>query len=101
MIVDNADDDRVFSPGAGSKSGGQAIEQGDVRALAAFLPQCQNGWILVTSRDLVAAINLVGKRASVAQVTPMEEGDALVLLKTRVSVGESLEAEARLLVQTL
>ncbi|KAF2735267.1 hypothetical protein EJ04DRAFT_216254 [Polyplosphaeria fusca] len=101
MIVDNADDDRVFSPGVGSKSGEQAIEHGDVRALAAFLPQSQNGWILVTSRDLVAAINLVGKRASVAQVEPMEESDALVLLKTRVLVSESSEAEARLLVQTL
>lgn len=46
-------------------------------------------------------MNLVGKTASVAQVEPMKEKDALMLLKTRVSVSESLEAEARRLVQTL
>lgn len=46
-------------------------------------------------------MNLVGKTASVAQVEPMKEKDALMLLKTRVSVSESLKAEARRPVQTL
>lgn len=37
-------------------------------------------------------MNLVGKTEIVAQVEPMKEKDALMLLKTRVSVSESLEA---------
>ncbi|KAH8727391.1 hypothetical protein GQ44DRAFT_758100 [Phaeosphaeriaceae sp. PMI808] len=101
MVVDNADEGHVFfSPDADS-----VAYTGDsprkATPLASFLPQTPNGWILVTSRDLVAAVNLVGKRHNVIQVEPMAEDDALALLKTRLSVSKSLEGDARALVQAL
>ncbi|KAF1344366.1 hypothetical protein EJ07DRAFT_85131, partial [Lizonia empirigonia] len=94
MIVDNADDDRVFaSPSA----------TGDLTAaaLASFLPQAANGWILVTSRDRIAAVNLVEARHNVIQVEPMGEQEALTLLKSKTRVDESSEGDARALVKTL
>lgn len=79
MIVDNADVDQVFSsPGAGSKSSAQAADGGsETKPLSGFLPQSRNGWILVTSRDHLAALNLVGNNTNVTQVEPMAEEDAL------------------------
>jgi hypothetical protein len=55
----------------------------------------------VTSRDLVAAVNLVGFRHNVVPVDPVAEEDALLLLKTKVSNGESCEGDARTLIQVL
>ncbi|KAF1352633.1 TPR-like protein [Lizonia empirigonia] len=93
MIVDNADDDRVFaSPSATDDL---------TAALASFLPQAANGWILVTSRDRIAAVNLVGARHNVIQVKPMGEQEALTLLKSKTRVDESSEGDARALVKTL
>ncbi|KAF7502175.1 hypothetical protein GJ744_006771 [Endocarpon pusillum] len=103
MVVDNADDDRVFySPyfNLGSVAQGAGSAQ-EVAPLASFLPQTANGWILVTSRDLVAAVNLVGLRYNVIQVEPMAEQDAFALLKSKVRVDESSEDDARALIKTL
>ncbi|KAF2180317.1 hypothetical protein K469DRAFT_715560 [Zopfia rhizophila CBS 207.26] len=103
IILDNADDDRVFSSYPADLGGvGQAKEQpGGAMPLASFLPQTANGWILVTSRDLRTAVNLVGVRRNIIWVEPMAEEDALALLKTRVSIGEYCEGDARALVQAL
>ena len=98
IILDNADDDRVFSSSSADSDG---VAHGAKAPLESFLPQSSNGWILVTSRDLVAAVNLVGTRRNVFQVEPMTEEDALMLLKTRVPVGEAFEDDAKTLVQTL
>ncbi|KAH7385972.1 hypothetical protein BKA66DRAFT_490292 [Pyrenochaeta sp. MPI-SDFR-AT-0127] len=94
IIVDNADDDRVFS----SPSAEPARE---AAPLASFLPQAANGWILVTSRDLIAAVNLVGPRCDVIQVNPMDEQDALALLKSKMWVDKSAEGDARMLIEAL
>jgi hypothetical protein len=102
IILDNADDDRVFSTSADSDSIAHGSEAPrEAAPLESFLPQSSNGWILVTSRDLVAAVSLVGTRRNVIQVEPMLEEDALMLLKTRVSVGKAFENDAKTLVQTL
>jgi tetratricopeptide (TPR) repeat protein len=114
MVVDNADDDRMFASasgsddlGGGGSGGGATYAQGAEPAqeaaapLASFLPQAANGWILVTSRDLVAAVNLVGARHYVIKVEPMSEREALALLKSKMQVDKSSEGNARTLVQTL
>ncbi|KAF2185579.1 hypothetical protein K469DRAFT_687903 [Zopfia rhizophila CBS 207.26] len=64
IVLDNADDDRVFSsPRVDLDGVAQGAEPpGGATPLTSFLPQTPNGWILVTSRDLVAAVNLVGMR---------------------------------------
>ena len=100
LILDNADDDNVFASTT-AKSDGVAHGT-DVAAmtLANLFPQSANGWILVTSRDRLAAINLVGA-ANVADMEPMAEKEALALLKSRVSISQTHEADARTLVQAL
>ncbi|OBT66186.1 hypothetical protein VE03_05134 [Pseudogymnoascus sp. 23342-1-I1] len=103
IILDNADDDRVFSS-TSANSGGIAhgVEAPcETAPLESFLPQSLNGWILVTSRDLVAAVNLIGTRHNAIQVAPMAEEDALMLLETRISVTKAFEDDAKTLVQTL
>jgi tetratricopeptide (TPR) repeat protein len=93
MILDNADDNDVFF---------RLDEDTERRKpLESYLPQTPNGSILVTSRNSTAAMNLVGAYYNVIRVEPMDEGDALALLKTRVPFGEPSESEAKALVQAL
>jgi tetratricopeptide (TPR) repeat protein len=106
MVVDNADDDRVFASASTIDDPSSAVQRADpakeaAAPLASFLPQAATGWILVTSRDLVAAVNLVGARHNVVEVDPMGEQDALTLLKSKTRVDESSEGDARTLVKTL
>ena len=101
MIVDNADEDHIFFRPDADLVAHTGDPHHGATPLASFLPQTPNGWILATSRDLVAAVNLVGKRYNVIQVEPMAEEDALALLKTRLSISESSEGDARVLVLAL
>jgi hypothetical protein len=102
IILDNADDDNVLF--GLDKVTEQSIQSSDVTSrktpLASFLPQTPNGSILATSRNSTAAMNLVGYD-NVIQVEPMDEGDALALLKTRVPFGETSGSEAKALIQAL
>lgn len=108
LIVDNADDDGVFTSTSVSANGdldsvahGSNPAQEAAAPLASFLPQAANGWVLVTSRDRVAAMNLVGAGRNVIDVEPMDEPDALTLLKSKTQVDNSSEGAARALVSTL
>ncbi|KAF1959885.1 TPR-like protein [Byssothecium circinans] len=102
MIIDNADDDRVIS--------GPTYPDNNVRGLGAptekmpmdsYIPQSSNGWILVTSRNQLAATNLVGIPQAVLQVEQMGEKDALILLKNKVTVDKASEDDAKTLVREL
>ncbi|KAF2872037.1 hypothetical protein BDV95DRAFT_628482 [Massariosphaeria phaeospora] len=81
MILDNVDDDGVFF--------------GNDENSAA------HGTILITSRNNIAATNLVGGHGGVVEVEPMGEDEALALLHTRVPFGESSGADAKALVHAL
>ncbi|KAF5235111.1 hypothetical protein FAUST_7283 [Fusarium austroamericanum] len=87
MILDNADDDGSF------------FDQ--VKPLESYLAQTPNGRILITSRNKIAAINLVGSHRHILQVEPMDEEDALALLNTRVPFTECNKADAKALVWVL
>ncbi|KAI7970683.1 hypothetical protein EIK77_003083 [Talaromyces pinophilus] len=90
MILDNADDmDTFFNT------------MGDNMPLVDCLPHVSHGSILITSRNQTAARNLVGHRGQVIQVEPMSTHDAITLLKTRITVDQSCETEAKLLVEAL
>lgn len=105
MILDNVDDDSVFfgdyqdSTGTGTGTGAAQADHG--RPLESFLPQTTHGTILITSRNNVAATNLVGGHGGVVQVEPMGEDEALELLHNRVSFGGSSQADAKALVHAL
>ena len=103
MILDNADDDSVFFAADEDSAGTAQISDitSHTKPLEGFLPQTPNGMILITSRNRIAAINLVGTYDSIVQVEPMDEEDALALLKTRVPFSESSKADAKALVQAL
>lgn len=100
LILDNADDDNVFASTTAKSDGVAHGIDGGATGLASFLPQSANGWILITSRDRLAAINLVGA-GNVANVEPMAEKEALTLLKSRVSIIQTYEDDAKTLVQAL
>jgi tetratricopeptide (TPR) repeat protein len=94
MVVDNADDaDVFFSPPQGAQTADLLLD---------FLPQSPNGSILVTSRSRDVAFRLTGSNATIVEVKPMEEGDALALLQKKLSLRTDADTEkARELLQAL
>ncbi|KAI9860963.1 MAG: hypothetical protein M1813_005642 [Trichoglossum hirsutum] len=86
MIVDNVDDLGIFFPppdrtqAIGADKSGQAVEP-----LSEFLPQSPNGSILITSRSRDVAYRLTGSHTFIREVKPMDEGDALALLRKKLS----------------
>jgi hypothetical protein len=101
IILDNADDDHQVFHSTSEDLGDVAHETDMAALLASFLPQSPNGWVLVTSQDLATAMNLVGIRHNVFHVEPMPEEEALMLLKTRVSVDKDFEDDAKTLIKRL
>jgi tetratricopeptide (TPR) repeat protein len=67
MVIDNADDDTVFFDRS-------------TKALSEYIPQSENGRILITSRNRDLAYKLIGNHRSIIEVKPMNEGDAMSLL---------------------
>ena len=101
MILDNVDDDQIFSGPANSEDVAHRTEE---TPLLRYLPQSSNGWILVTSRNRRAALNLVGasqKGRRVLQVETMAEKEALLLLKNNVTMDEASEDDSKTLVKIL
>ncbi|KAF3399052.1 hypothetical protein DPV78_006687 [Talaromyces pinophilus] len=91
MVLDNADDDSIFFEGNTSNERGP---------LVSFLPQAAHGSILITSRNGIAARNLVGSEGNVIAVQPMNEEESLALLRSRIPGPQSGEDE-KALVQAL
>ncbi|KAJ5556589.1 hypothetical protein N7494_000504 [Penicillium frequentans] len=83
MVLDNADVDGIFFSSNASNERGP---------LVSFLPQAVHGSMLITSRNGLAARNLVGSDGHVITVQPMNEEDTLALLRVRVSVPQCGEA---------
>ncbi|KAF2999044.1 hypothetical protein E8E15_000155 [Penicillium rubens] len=97
VVLDNADDDGIFF------SDNTFNERGP---LVSFLPQAAHGSMLITSRNGLAARNLVGSESHVIRVQPMNEAESLSLLRARIPApqsGESGESggNERALVQAL
>jgi hypothetical protein len=90
MILDNVDDDGIFF---GDNQDGKPLES--------FLPQAAHGTILITSRNNIAAANLISGHGDVVQVEPMGEDEALALLHTRVPFNEASRGDAKALVHAL
>ncbi|KAF2466639.1 uncharacterized protein BDR25DRAFT_327985 [Lindgomyces ingoldianus] len=103
MILDNVDDNSVFFGDDEDNAGPlQTVDAADYSGpLESFLPQTANGMIVITSRNKTAAVNLVGGTGGIVQVKPMEEEDALALLRTRVPFSESSRVDAEALVRML
>jgi hypothetical protein len=85
LVLDNVDDDAVLSTPQTSAlmahvSGGDAQLR---RPLSAYLPQSENGVILITTRTRSVATTLVEARDAIV-VNPMNDTDAVTLLKKKL-----------------
>jgi tetratricopeptide (TPR) repeat protein len=85
MIVDNADEAGVFFnlSTAGLTTGGSSSIPA-LQPLSNYLPQSQNGSILITSRRRDAAFKLTGNKKDIIAVEPMDEGHALALIRKKL-----------------
>ncbi|KAF2463882.1 uncharacterized protein BDR25DRAFT_329448 [Lindgomyces ingoldianus] len=81
MILDNADDIGVFYP---KQKRGRDDSEDIPAPFAVFLPQSQNGSILVTSRSKDAATRLVGGYKNIINVNAMDESQAIQLLRKKL-----------------
>ncbi|KOS38495.1 hypothetical protein ACN38_g10682 [Penicillium nordicum] len=75
MVLDNTDDDSIFFGGHTSNERGP---------LVSFLPQAAHRLILITSRNGLAARNLVGSDSHMIRVQLINEEESLALLRARI-----------------
>jgi hypothetical protein len=81
MVLDNADNDQIFF----------RRDDADGRApLVSFLPQATHGSVLVTSRNRLAARNLVGTDGKVIDVQPMNKDESLALHRRALEGSEKV-----------
>ncbi|KAL4745419.1 P-loop containing nucleoside triphosphate hydrolase protein [Aspergillus terricola var. indicus] len=92
MVLDNADDDTMFFDADDSNSQGPLVK---------FLPQVAHGLILITSRNRLAAMNLVGSYSNVIDILPMREEESLALLRTKIPISQQASEGEKALVQAL
>jgi tetratricopeptide (TPR) repeat protein len=100
MILDNADDAKVFFGHGGTDICRDATTL-TVRSLASYLPQSRHGSILVTSRDRDAAIRLTGHSGRLVEVNAMNLHESMALLETRIKVEKSTQLDAEQLLREL
>lgn len=87
LVLDNLDDDIMLSIPQADASEPQPGSRNDQlrRPLSAYLPQSQNGAILITTRTTSVTTKLVEPRDVIA-VDPMTDVDAITLLKKKLDV---------------
>lgn len=97
LIVDNADDDIVLLERPQSGNAGVAVEKASrietsasQQPLYTYIPQSDNGSVLVTSRNKSVVLQLV-EETDIIAVKPMQERSALALLDKKL--GETSDPE--------
>ena len=101
MILDNADDSEIFFQSQSSNRNCEGNTAHLKRSLLCFIPQKPHGKILITSRDRIAAYNLVGDFDNLVKVNPMDVSESLSLLKTKLSIDAAMEIDAAQLLEAL
>jgi tetratricopeptide (TPR) repeat protein len=88
LVLDNVDDARyLFDVQASDQVQHCDDSRPASRPLYEYLPQCERGSILVTSRNKDAVLELVDEKSIVA-VEPMDEAQALALFEKKLGVLE-------------
>ncbi|PMD27600.1 hypothetical protein NA56DRAFT_667207 [Hyaloscypha hepaticicola] len=97
LILDNVDDAGFLVKVQSTSQDGQTngIGNRNLRPLVAYLPQCPNGSILITTRSESVALELVEQRDIIA-VEPMGKADALALFKNKLGRHEDSDNTAEL-----
>jgi hypothetical protein len=87
MIIDNADDMRLFFPQADNLSKSRSNNED---SLGQFIPECSHGTILITTRNMQVGSRLMkGKRP--IEVGKMDENESIQLLRQGLQGDESTE----------
>ncbi|KAI8716275.1 hypothetical protein NCS52_00920700 [Fusarium sp. LHS14.1] len=105
MVLDNVDDANLFHPStnaSGNKAANQptdenAIASSDQRPLAAYLPKCRSGTVLVTSRSMDAAEKLTGSQKAIYRISTMDDTLGLQLFRNKLNGDFDKDAAADLL----
>ncbi|KAH6704282.1 hypothetical protein BKA61DRAFT_660865 [Leptodontidium sp. MPI-SDFR-AT-0119] len=96
LILDNVDDAgfllKAQSTGQDTQTNG--ITSGNLRPLVSYLPQCQNGTIIITTRTKLAALQLVEDNSLIA-VEPMDKVDAVALLEKKLRMQEDSDTDGK------
>jgi hypothetical protein len=89
LVLDNVDDVRFLLSGQADGDGqGQTTNAQVIRKpLRRYLPHCERGSILVTTRNREAALKLVEQR-DIVSVEPMDEAQALALFQKKLVAQE-------------
>lgn len=90
MVIDNADSIDVYSGNAKNGEG-----------LASYLPNCNHGKVLITTRNRDTAERLTGNGKWIRQIPVMEPDQALQLLQSRLGRNKEEESDARCLIRAL
>jgi hypothetical protein len=85
LILDNVDDASFLlaARSAGCEGQTNGLEGKSSQSLVTYVPQCQNGSVLITTRSRNVALQLVEWRDMVP-VEPMDKRDALALLQKKL-----------------
>jgi hypothetical protein len=85
LILDNVDDASFLLAAQSVEKRGQKhdADSSDLQPLLMYLPQSQNGSILITTRTRAAALELV-EESDIVAVPPMDEPQALALLEKKL-----------------
>ncbi|KAI1281777.1 P-loop containing nucleoside triphosphate hydrolase protein [Xylaria sp. FL0933] len=83
IILDSADDVDVFYDVDKKAKQPGSVERGK-RALSSYLPQSSNGSIIVTTRDKRLAFKITSSYNDIIEVGPMDQDDALELLRVKL-----------------
>jgi hypothetical protein len=92
LMLDNVDDARFLFevPASGNGQGQGQINNAQIirKPLGEYLPYCERGSIIVTTRNEEAALKLV-KQCDLVRVEPMDEAEGLALFKKLGAQGDN------------
>lgn len=86
IVLDSADDANVFYDASREtelEESPDKTDKTDKRPLCSYLPQSENGTILITTRNKELARSLTGGHNNVIEVGPMDTEDSLKLLEKK------------------
>ncbi|KAJ3495526.1 hypothetical protein NLG97_g3331 [Lecanicillium saksenae] len=84
IILDNVDDASFLkTPGPDAEAVATTMKSTPSRQLRSYIPRCQHGCVLITSRSKGAALELV-EHAHIIVIEPMHKSDALLLFQKKL-----------------
>lgn len=101
LVIDNVDDETVFSCSSRKEHSKDSNASFELNQLHRYLPQVSYGSILVTSRNRVAARDITNEDDCIISVDHLPEPDALSLLRKKLPKDKSSDEDAKELVSLL